>query len=82
MINCRPTFATLNAKSVNLRCDVRAKPQLSAMFWIVDVNGTTVSHGEVINEYWTLVTVSFIRFLREPPLIRVCHLYITVETLR
>jgi len=59
VIRCRPTYAALGAKSVHVWCEVRAKPQLSAMFWIVDVNGTTVSHGQVINEYWTLVMVSF-----------------------
>jgi len=35
-----------------------AKPLVTALFWILDVNGTTVSHGEVVNEYWTLVMVS------------------------
>ena len=58
MINCRPTHAFLGARSAYVWCEVHAKPLVSAMFWILDVNGTTVSHGEVINEYWTLVKVS------------------------
>ena len=58
MISCRPTYAAVGATSVHVWCEVRAKPQVSAMFWILDVNGTTVSHGQVINEYWTLVMVS------------------------
>ena len=41
-----------------LRCEVSARPPLTALFWIIDVNGTTVTEGQVVNEYWTLVMVS------------------------
>ena len=44
-------------RNVVLECLVRARPAVIALFWILDENGTTVSEGEVINEYWTLVTV-------------------------
>ena len=45
-----------------LQCEVRARPPLSALFWIIDVNGTTVTEGQVVNEYWTLVMVSQMRY--------------------
>jgi len=41
-----------------LSCEIRAKPRLSALFWIIDGNGTALAEGEVINGHWTLVMVS------------------------
>ena len=52
------TSAVVGARNVALRCEVAARPALTALFWIIDVNGTTVSEGQVVNEYWTLVMVS------------------------
>ena len=56
-ITCFSDGAHLGDKNVYLRCEVRSKPRVSALFWIIDVNGTTLSQGEVVNEYWTLVKV-------------------------
>ena len=68
VISCRPTYAFLGAKSAYVGCEVRAKPLVSAVFWILDVNGTTVTEGDVINEYWTLVMVSSLgQFRRRLP---------------
>jgi hypothetical protein len=58
VITCPPTLASLGDRNVALRCEVSAQPSLTALFWIIDVNGTTVSEGQVINEYWTVVIVS------------------------
>ena len=41
-----------------VRCEVRAKPQVVRLHWVIDDNGTTVSEGQVVREYWTLVMVS------------------------
>jgi hypothetical protein len=62
IITCQPTYAQTGDKSISIRCDVRAKPEVIAMFWIIDTNGTTVSQGEVINEYWTEVVVCLLIF--------------------
>ena len=43
-------------RNVAVRCEVSARPALTALFWIIDLNGTTVTEGQVVNEYWTLVT--------------------------
>ena len=31
---------------------------ITALYWVVDSNGTTVSSGDTLNDYWTLVRVS------------------------
>lgn len=54
---CLPTEAFLGEKNVNIRCEVKSKPKLSAMFWIIDSNGTALAEGEVINGLWTLAVV-------------------------
>ncbi|KAK2160954.1 hypothetical protein LSH36_124g07015 [Paralvinella palmiformis] len=38
-----------------LRCEVWSKPDITTLFWIIDANGTTLSVGEVINEFWILI---------------------------
>ena len=40
-----------------LRCEVWSKPDITTLFWIIDANGTTLSVGEVINEFWILILV-------------------------
>jgi len=32
--------------------------EVTALYWVVDSNGTTVSSGDTLNDYWTLVRVS------------------------
>jgi len=51
------SWAARGDRNVFVRCDVRAKPQVVRLHWIIDDNGTTVREGEVVNEYWTLVMV-------------------------
>lgn len=58
LIRCPATAAAEGDRNVALRCEVSARPPLTALFWIIDVNGTTVTEGQVVNEYWTLVMVS------------------------
>ena len=68
-INCSSTEAYLGERNVAVGCTVRAKPSLTAMFWIidangtsvsvseVDANGTSVSEGDIIADHWTLQLV-------------------------
>jgi hypothetical protein len=44
--------------NVNIKCELKSKPGLSALFWIIDSNGTTLSEGQVVNDHWFLVLVS------------------------
>jgi hypothetical protein len=62
---CQQTFAQVGDKSINVECEIRAKPEVSAVFWIIDMNGTTVSQGEVINDFWTTMLVSVLKTILE-----------------
>jgi len=50
-------MANINQMNVYLRCIVRARPSLSSLFWITDVNGTTVSDDDITTDYWSTVMV-------------------------
>ena len=58
MIECESRSAYIDELNVYVGCQVRARPSLTSLFWVVDVNGTMVSGGEVTNEYWSVVVVS------------------------
>jgi hypothetical protein len=47
-------MAYLGEKNINISCEVRARPGVTALFWMLDSNGTVVSAGEVVNEYWII----------------------------
>jgi len=55
---CADSVAGVGDRNVYVRCEVRAKPEVVHLRWIIDDNGTTVAEGQVVNEYWTLVMVS------------------------
>jgi len=57
VIQCEPSWANHGDRNVFMRCHVRAKPEVTAIFWVIDANGTTVSEGQIVKEHWTLVTV-------------------------
>lgn len=59
-ISCYSSEASIGDKNVRLSCVIRAKPRLSALFWIIDGNGTALAEGEVISGHWTLVMVSIL----------------------
>jgi len=40
-----------------VRCDVRAKPKSTSIFWILSGNGTTLQNDEVIDDCWTVIRV-------------------------
>ena len=64
MITCSDSWAARGQLNVFVRCEVRAKPQVSRLHWLIDDNGTTVSEGQVVDEYWTLVMARL--FLSRP----------------
>jgi len=52
----------LGDKSACLRCEVRARPTLTALFWVIDDNGTTVYEGQRVDDrYWTLIFVCYFK---------------------
>ena len=39
---------------VFLRCEVRARPPLTAIYWLIDDNRTVVMDGESVGDYWSI----------------------------
>jgi len=58
VVTCPATSARVGERSIRLRCEIRAQPDLSALFWITDVNGTTVAEGATIDDFWSASVVS------------------------
>ncbi len=57
-IQCHSAVVPVLEKNAVLRCDVYFKPELTALFWILDGNGTTLAVGDFVDDYWTLILVS------------------------
>ena len=74
IVRCRTATAHAGDKNVRLTCEVRARPGLTALFWIIDLNGTAVTEGVVIDEYWSLNMVSDRSTLNKPIVLRFCTL--------
>lgn len=56
-ISCFSTRTSLWEKNAYLRCEIRSNPRFSALYWIIDNNGTTLAEGEFIDGLWILVAV-------------------------
>jgi len=57
VVRCTTSTAHVDDRNVYLQCQVRARPALTALYWQIDRNGTTVVEGRIREEYWTLVKV-------------------------
>jgi len=61
-ISCIPVSAYIGERDVIITCDVRAKPRMSSLFWIVD-NGTTLSDRDKVEGYTSTTRVSLSRIV-------------------
>jgi len=61
IVRCESSWAQVGDRNAFVRCKVKARPKVTAIFWILDGNGTTVTEGQVVNEHWTLVMVGIVR---------------------
>jgi len=59
--NCENSRVKVGDRNVCLKCEIRAQPRLTTLFWIIDDNGTTVYEGEVVDRYWMLILVRYLR---------------------
>jgi len=59
--SCENSKVSEGQLSVCLKCEVRSRPELTTLFWIIDDNGTTVYEHEVVDQYWTLILVCHLR---------------------
>jgi len=57
VITCSSSSAFIGDRNTFLRCDIKARPWVSALYWILDLNGTTIGKAESVSDYWTKVTV-------------------------
>jgi len=60
IVSCESSSAHVGDRNVFVRCKVKARPKVTAIFWILDGNGTTVTEGQVVSEHWTLVMVGIV----------------------
>jgi len=51
--------AAVGERNVYVSCELRARPDVIQLHWVIDDNGTTVAETQVVNEYWTLLMVPF-----------------------
>ena len=58
IITCPTVSAYIGDRNVNISCEIKARPGVTSLFWMIDVNGTIITEGKVRKEYWNLVTVS------------------------
>ena len=60
VITCFSSSAFVGDRNAFLRCDIKARPWVTALYWILDLNGTTIGKAESVSEYWTKVMVDFL----------------------
>jgi len=56
-IACHAAEAEVGERNVCVRCDVKAKPTATTIFWIVADNGSSVLAGQVTDDYWVVIKV-------------------------
>ena len=57
VIRCFSSSAFVGDRNAFLRCDIRARPWVTALYWILDLNGTTIGKSDSVSDYWTKVMV-------------------------
>ena len=62
-ISCYPASAFVGERNKSIRCEIRAKPPPTEIYWIIDGNGTKVTLHQVVDKHWVLNTVSRIRIV-------------------
>ena len=62
IINCYSNTAYLGERNSVLRCEIKARPGLNALYWMLSQNGTIISQGQqpFNGEYQTVVKVRFL----------------------
>ena len=66
VIKCFASSAFVGDRNAFLRCDIKARPWVTALYWILDLNGTTIGKAESVSDYWTKVMVDVV-------LCYICH---------
>ncbi|KAK2165639.1 hypothetical protein LSH36_47g01010 [Paralvinella palmiformis] len=54
VVLCDTTEAAIGESDISIRCQVKSRPGMHTLYWIVDINGTRLDSGESRSEYQTL----------------------------
>jgi len=54
IIDCESAAAYVDDFGVFLRCEVRSRPPLTSIYWLIDDNNTVVMDGESVGDYWSI----------------------------
>jgi len=57
VLGCVNATTAVGQRNVYVSCELRARPDVRRLYWIIDDNGTTVAEPDVVDEYWTLPMV-------------------------
>lgn len=57
VLGCVNATASVGQRNVYVTCELKARPEVEKLHWVIDDNGTTVSETQVVDEYWTLLMV-------------------------
>jgi hypothetical protein len=59
VIACDGAEADVGQKNVELTCEVRARPEVTALYWMIDSKtGVVITADDSMSEYWTTNMVS------------------------
>jgi len=57
VLGCVNATTAVGQRNVYVTCELKARPEVEKLHWVIDDNGTTVSETQIVDEYWTLLMV-------------------------
>jgi len=57
VLGCVNATAAVGQLNVYVSCELKARPDVRRLYWIIDDNNTTVAETQVVDEHWTLLMV-------------------------
>jgi len=58
VLGCVNASAVVGQRNVYVSCELRARPDVRQLYWVIDDDGTTVAETQVVDEYWTILMVA------------------------
>ena len=44
-------------EKVHIKCEIKGKPPVKSIKWLIDDEGTILQEGDVVNGFWTMKEV-------------------------
>ena len=57
VLGCVNATAAIGQRNVYVSCELRSRPDVVHLYWVIDDNGTTVAETQIVDDYWTLLMV-------------------------